>query len=489
MLEKMLGKAEYKDVIDELQLKLGELQRHARNLNIPVIMVFEGVDAAGKGTMINRLSLAMDARGFKVNPTNAPTEEEVLRPFLWRFWRQMPQYGRIAIFDRSWYGRVLVARVDKLIEKAVWQHAYDEINIFERQLVDDGAVIIKFFLSISAKEQERRFKKLLDNAATAWKVTKDDWKHHRQYDKYMEAVEEMLEKTSTDCAPWIKVDARKKRVATLTVFSTVVNALQEKIDPCEPEQDKKMNKKSTVELLNRPYSILDKVDLSLSLQREEYEKTLKKQQKKIWELEHEIYKRRIPVIIGYEGWDAGGKGGNIKRLVQGMDPRGYEVVPIAAPNDIEKNHHYLWRFWKEVPKAGHLTIFDRTWYGRVLVERIEQFCGENQWRRAFQEINEMERQWCDFGAVLIKFWIHIDKDEQLKRFKARENTPYKSWKITEEDWRNREKWDDYKEAVDDMLYYTSTEYAPWTIIEGNDKLHARIKALTTVVDNIEAQLK
>jgi len=233
---------------------------------------------------------------------------------------------------------------------------------------------------------------------------------------------------------------------------------------------------------------LKRADLSLSLDRDEYRKLLDKRQKRIGELHDEIYRRRIPVVIVYEGWDAGGKGGNIRRLTEEMDPRGYEVIPIAAPNDVEKAHHYLWRFWTEFPKAGHLTIFDRSWYGRVLVERVEGFCSETDWNRAYGEINEMEENFWNFGAVVIKFWLQIDKDEQMNRFKAREKDPAKQWKLNEEDWRNREKWDRYEEATEEMFLRTHTPYAPWTIIEGNCKRYARIKALDVVIAAIEARI-
>jgi len=233
---------------------------------------------------------------------------------------------------------------------------------------------------------------------------------------------------------------------------------------------------------------LKRADLSLSLDRDEYRKLLDKRQKRIGELHDEIYRRRIPVVIVYEGWDAGGKGGNIRRLTEDMDPRGYEVIPIAAPNDVENAHHYLWRFWTEFPKAGHLTIFDRSWYGRVLVERVEGFCSEADWNRAYGEINEMEENFWNFGAVVIKFWLQIDKDEQMKRFKAREQDSAKQWKLNEEDWRNREKWDLYEEATEEMFLRTHTTYAPWTIIEGNCKRYARIKALDVVIAAIEARI-
>lgn len=488
-LTKKIAKPEYKGIIKDMELQLGALQRKALELKIPVIIVFEGWDAAGKGTMINRLSLSLDPRGATVYPTNPPNEEERLRPFLWRFWKNTPAKGRIAIFDRSWYGRVLVERVDNYVPNKVWRKGFQEITSFERQLADDGNVIIKFFLHISKKEQKKRFKKLQSSPATAWKVTEEDWKHHQQYDKYLQAAEEMLAKTDTDFAPWTIVESHDRRFATVKIFQTVIDALDAKIGEKENiQQQKKVTRKNSPRLKNLSSSILDKVDLNLSLSREEYVDTLKKYQQRIHDLEHEVFLNRLPVIILFEGQDAAGKGGNIKRLVRGMDPRGYEVIPIAAPNDIEKAHHHLWRFWINIPKAGHIAIFDRTWYGRVLVERIEGFCREEEWKRGYREINEMEEQLANFGTVLIKFWLQIDKDEQLKRFEARQNTPYKQWKITEEDWRNREKWEQYKTAVDEMLFRTSTAYAPWTIVESNCKWYARIKTLKTVIDRIEKHL-
>jgi polyphosphate kinase 2 (PPK2 family) len=296
----------------------------------------------------------------------------------------------------------------------------------------------------------------------------------------------MLAKTDTAVAPWTIVAAQDRRFATVKVFRTIINSLEEKIRAArqkEPGGDR-----VHVQAQNPTSSILDQADLTLALTRTEYEKALKRAQDRIAELEHHAYIHRIPVVIVYEGWDASGKGGNIRRLVQGMDPRGYEVIPIAAPTEVEKSHAYLWRFWKRFPKAGHIAIFDRSWYGRVLVERVEGFATPEEWKRAYKEINEMEEQWVNFGSALVKFWIHVDQDEQLRRFREREDNPYKKWKITEEDWRNREKWAQYKSAVDEMLYRTSTAYAPWTIVEGNCKLHARIKTLRTVQAAIEERL-
>ena len=488
-LSKKIKGKDYKSIMSDLEIRLGVLQRQAKEFGIPVIIAFEGWDASGKGTLINQILLALDPRGFSVQPTSAPKEEERLRPFLWRFWTKTPEKGRITIFDRTWYGRVLIDRVDKLLPRKVWSRSYEEIRCFERQLVDDGAVIVKLFLHISQKEQKKRFDKLQSNPSTAWKVNDDDWTHYKQYGEYLMVTKEMLAETDTDFAPWTIIEAHDRRFATVKVFKTIIDAIESKINHKNSEDSAKEVVKSSLQLDNLSSSILDKVDLSPSLKRAKYKKELKEYQQRIRDLEHEMYLKRVPVVIVYEGSDAGGKGGNIRRLVRGLDPRGYDVIPIAAPNDVEKAHHYLWRFWNAFPKAGHIAIFDRSWYGRVMVERIEGFCTQEDWKRAYREINEMEEQWASFGTVLVKFWLQIDKDEQLKRFTSRQEIPYKQWKITDEDWRNREKWDQYKEAVDEMLYRTSTLHAPWTIIEANSKLHARVKALKTVVREVEKAVK
>jgi AMP-polyphosphate phosphotransferase len=487
-LKREVPKAEYKGLKAEADLKLAALQREAKGLGIPIIVVFEGWSAAGKGTLINELILPLDPRGFSVYSTRGPTEEEAFYPFLWRFWRQTPTRGRLAIFDRSWNRRVVADRVAGLIKGQRLRQAFDDIRSFERQLTDEGTVIVKFFLHISKSEQRRRFDALRSSAATAWRVTKQDLHQHERYAEYLAAAEDMLTETDADYAPWTIVEAHDRRFATLKIFSTVISVLERQIAALakkvetapQPEQLPTTNVFRT--------TALDHVDLSKSLSPEESAARIKKAQATLRELEHEIYLKRIPVVIAYEGWDAAGKGGNIRRLTQNLDPRGYEVVPIAAPNDVEKAHHYLWRFWVQIPKAGHITIFDRTWYGRVLVERVEGFCTEAQWRRAYREINAMEQHLVHFGAVVLKFWLHIDPDEQLRRFREREAMPHKQWKITDEDWRNREKISQYREAVEEMLYRTSTPYAPWTVVESNCKRYARVKVLETVCEAIRKRI-
>ena len=478
---------EYKKDMAGLELKLSELTRKAKDLKIPVVFVFEGWSASGKGTLVNRLLAPLDPRLFSVHSITQPNEEESLRPFLWRFWIKLPPKGRMGIFVKSWYKRVLIGRVMKLVKKNVWMRSYQDINNFEALLVDDGAVIIKFWLHISRKQQKERFGILEEDPATAWRVNDDDWVQHKKYDKFLVAAEEMIAKTSTHYAPWTIVESNDSNFAALKIFQTAIRMIEERIE--ETKKTKSADKESSIKkfdsvpIVNK--SILDRVDLTQSISKEEYNKKLSGYQERVRDIQHELYLKRIPMLIVYEGWDAAGKGGNIKRLTANMDPRGYDVVPVAAPNDIERAQHYLWRFWVNMPKAGHISIFDRSWYGRVMVERVEGFCSETDWRKAYKEINDMEEQLVFFGTILIKFWLHIGKDEQLRRFQEREQIPYKKWKITEEDYRNREKWDQYREAVDEMLLRTSTSYAPWTIIESDNKYFARLKALKTVIDAAE----
>ena len=489
-LKKKISRERYREVFPELEVRLGACQRAARAAGVPVAIVFEGWDASGKGNLINRLTQALDPRGFKVHAISAPNEIERFYPWMQRFWRVLPGAGQLAIFDRSWYGRVLVERAEGLVPKREWRQAYEEIQEFERQLADAGTVLVKLWLHIDKDEQEERFRELEQVEATAWKVGKAEWKQHRQYDKWLELVEEMLQRTSTAQAPWTVVEAHQGRFARVKVFETVVKTIEDELArrASEPKPvPKPMPEPSPSP--TREETILDRVDLSLSLSREAYEEELDELQKRLFQLEHELYVARVPAVIVYEGWDAAGKGGNIKRLTRGLDPRGYEVVPVMAPSPEEKAHHYLWRFWRDVPKAGHITIFDRSWYGRLMVERVEGFCSENEWERAYREINEFERQLADFGTAIVKFWLHIDREEQLRRFEARQENSHKKWKITDEDWRNREKWERYRVAVVDMLQRTSTTYAPWTILEANCKLHARIKALRTVAEVLQTALE
>lgn len=485
-LNKNLTKNEYKEMMDKLAPKFAALQREARAKGLPVMVVFEGWGASGKGTMISRLIQPLDPRGFKVFTIQAENEEEHMHPFLWRFWTKTPAKGRMHIFDRSWYRRVITEQMDAPMDQKRLDAAYHQILSFEEQLSADGTLIIKFFLHISADEQEKRLKKLERSSETKWRVTKADWKHFKQYKAYLPMYDHMLEQTDMSWAPWHVIEATDREYAAVKVMTIVAGMIEERLNEENAKESRShLAERAQEELPDTEETmrttVLDGVDVSLTMTKEDYKKRLSVLQKELTRLQNEMYLKRIPVVVALEGWDAAGKGGAIKRLTEPLDPRGYEVVPTAAPNDIEKAHHYLWRFWRAMPKDGHMTIFDRTWYGRVMVERIEGFCSQAEWRRAYREINQMEQNLTDHGVIVLKFWLQIDKDEQERRFNERMEDPEKQWKITDEDWRNREKWDAYVKAVDEMILRTSTTYAPWTIVEADSKYYARIKILETVV--------
>lgn len=477
---------EYDRLFPTLESELAMCQRMARQHAVPIVIVFEGLDAAGKGMMINRLAQVLDPRGFRVCLTADPTSEEQRRPWMWRFWKELPGAGEIVMFDHSWYRRILDDYAQRKITKLEYQQAVHDILEFERQLSDSGALIIKFWLHISAREQRRRLKAMEKSPATRWKVTKAQWDQNKNYGKWMRLAENAIQQTSSSQNPWTVVEANQGKFARVKVFRTLVSAIKQECERREqnPRQPGTPMPEPDESLFYRP-TILDRVDLSKSISRDEYERQLAILHKKLYELEHRCYLKKVPVVIVYEGWDAAGKGGTIKRLTRALDPRGYEVVPVGPPTTEEKAHHYLWRFWRRIPKTGHITVFDRSWYGRVLVERVEGFCTQQEWERAYREINEFERQLADFGTVIIKFWLHIDPEEQLRRFQSRQSDPQKQWKITEEDWRNRAKWKHYELAVIEMLEKTSTLYAPWTILEANCKLFGRIKSLQVVIERLE----
>ncbi|WP_394522911.1 polyphosphate:AMP phosphotransferase [Lacrimispora sp. JR3] len=487
-LSKEIGQDTYKKRIGEQKEKLGVLQRKCKEAGIPVMIVFEGMGASGKGTQINHLIQALDPRGFDGYANDKSTREERLHPFLWRFWTKIPAQGRIAIFDRSWYRQVTMERFDGKIPETAMPGALRDIQSFERQLTDDGMVIIKLFLYISEKEQKKRFQKLESSKDTSWRVSKDDWRRNKDYSRFLSICEEMLEKTDMDYAPWTIIEATDKKYAAVKIMTHVTDILEEALRQRQLRGERK-EKEVLTRSVKYQNDVLSGVDLNKSLSKEDYKKKIDFLQERLEHLHSQVYRLKIPVVLGFEGWDAAGKGGAIRRLTSHLDPRGYKVYPTSAPNDIERVHHYLWRFWNHVPKAGHIAIFDRTWYGRVLVERIEGFCSEEEWKQAYQEINEMEEHMANAGAVVLKFWLHIDKDEQERRFLARQQNPLKQWKITEEDWRNREKWDQYEDAVNEMLVRTSTTDAPWIVVEGNCKYYARVKILKTVVDALETKIR
>ena len=485
-----LSRKEYKSAIGPLTLRLSEAQRACREHKIPVMIVFEGWSASGKGSRVGALIKSLDPRGFEVFTTQTPSEEERLHPYMWRFWRRTPAEGRIHIFDRSWY-RALIRGRDP--DEAPPPDPLGDVLSFEKLMTDAGVVIIKIFLHVSRKAQHKRLRVLSRNQETAWRISASDLKQNLEYNEFLAYFDDILMKTHHEQAKWTVVESDDRRYADVKVYQTVVAALESAVQAALAKRDgvgghAASAAQSTEQPTETLPPVLNLVDPRQAIDPDAYSPRLKQAQSTLGLLHSAMYRQRVPAAIVFEGWDAAGKGGAIKRLVATLDPRGYRVAPSAAPNDVERAHHYLWRYWNEAPKAGHLTVFDRSWYGRVMVERIEGFCTQDEWKRAYQEINDFEKQLVDSGAVLIKFWLHIDQDEQLRRFEGRMHNPEKQWKITDEDWRNREKWDDYLAAVDEMLYRTSTAYAPWTIVEAVNKPFARVKVAETVVAELEKRL-
>ena len=476
--------SDLKEKTVQLRQTLAELQLKIRENKLPVIIIFEGWSASGKGSLIGDLIKYLDPRFFKVYSTLPADSAQMRYPMMKRFWANIPEYGKMAVMDRSWYQELAVARMEEDISDKEYARRVKTVNDFERQLRNDGYLIIKFFLQISKEEQKRRFDKLRENSETKWRVTERDKKRHKLYDEYYKAFDDMLTQTDTPQAHWTVIDTTDKAFAKYQMFSTVVNRITSAIDSPKitftaDEQYKllPMPKLADISLENK------------TLSDEAYAEQLKKCQKELSKLHSRLYQAKIPMIIAFEGWDAAGKGGAIKRISSALDPRGYEAIPIAAPDKTELAHHYLWRFWNNIPKTGHIAIFDRTWYGRVMVEKLEGFTTAERCAQAYDEINGFEKELSDSGFIIVKFWLQIDKDEQLKRFTERQNTPAKQWKITDEDWRNREKWEQYESAVNEMLAKTSSAYAPWNVIEANDKKYARIKVLQTVIAAVKSRLK
>lgn len=479
-----LSQNELKQILKTTREKLAAQQQLIKEKHLPVIVLVEGFSASGKGSLISYLIRDLDPRFFCVIPVKPPTKEEKRKPFLCRHMANIPEAGKFVFFDSGWMEESVFDLIDEKISEKQFKKRIRDVNIFERQLVDNGYLVLKIFVDVSKDDQKLRMEKLLSNEDTSWRVNKRDLDELKHRKKYEAAYSTFIEGTNTDKAPWHVIDSSKKELVELQVCHLLVHGIDAAIRRNEIPAEIPENH---FPLVSMPR--LRDISLDHTLTPAEYEKQLHAAQKKLKKLHNKIYREKIPVIIAYEGWDAAGKGGNIKRLTSALDARGFVVHPIASPDVHEKNRHFLWRFVTRLPKTGHFAIFDRTWYGRVMVERLEGFCSENDWKRAYNEINEFEKNLSDWGAVIVKFWVQIDKDTQLARFKEREETPEKRWKITDEDWRNREKWDQYEVAVDEMLAKTSTKFAPWHIIESNDKLYARVQAINIVIDAIEQKLE
>lgn len=471
--------------LKEERMKLMDNQNKTAEAKLPVLVLVEGWAASGKGSLIGKAIQQMDPRFYNVASLEIIREEDKRKPFLWRYFTQIPENGKFVFMDSGWFSQYATELLSKDCDPVTADQHLNSILSFERQLVDNGYLLIKCFLNITKDDQTKRQKALLASPDTAWRVTTSDMEQNRRYKEYQETFNSCIAKTDRTYAPWHIIDSSNKKDAELA-FLQLMNEELEKALVKKPGIDSPLLKDEFPKADVIPLSDIPLADCVTP--DHVYKSELKKLQKELRNLHNRLYRKGIPVIIAYEGWDAAGKGGNIKRLSACLDPRGYTVHPIASPLPPEKNRHYLWRFYNRLPRTGHIAIFDRTWYGRVMVERLEGFCSEKDWQRAYLEMNEFERDLTDWGAVVIKFWVQIDKDTQLARFTDRQNTPEKQWKITDEDWRNREKWDLYEVAVNEMLEKTSTTYAPWHILESVDKQYARIKALKIVIEELKKAL-
>ena len=478
-----LDKESRKEEIKRLEKLLVSLQPALRASKLPVVVLVEGWASAGKGSLINKLISDIDPRFSGVFSLDSDRRDADRYPFLYPFFSALPENGKMLFMDGGWMEAAVSERLLGEMSREDCRRRLEEINRFERQLRDNGYLVLKLFIHISREEQARRQKALLAEKDTAWRVSDYDRKQNDRYGDFRKAYEDFMAATG-EVFPWHVVDGSGKSKRIYDAFRLLTETIEKGL-----ADGKYKGLPFEEEFPMAPAPKLSEVDLSQKLEEKEYREELDALQARIAKLHNMIYRKRIPVVIGFEGWDAAGKGGAIRRLAYPLDPRGFDTYPISSPEPHELARHYLWRFWTRLPRTGHVAIFDRTWYGRVMVERIEGFCETEDWQRAYNEINEFEEALSNWGAVVLKFWVHIDRETQLQRFNERQNTPEKQWKITEEDWRNREKWPRYEEAVSEMLEKTSTAAAPWHVIESNDKLFARIKVLRIVAEALEKALK
>ena len=506
-----VSKRTFKEQVPRLREALLDAQGRLRAGGFPVILVFGGVDGAGKGELANLLAEWMDPRWIVTRAYSEPSDEERERPEYWRYWRDLPASGHIGVFLSAWYSKPLLRRVHGA-RPDDFERRIDEILDFERALADDGAEIMKFWLHLGKSAQKKRFKSLEADPLQAWRVSKRDWDHWRLYDGFVAAAERLITRTSTGHAPWHLIDGGSYRYRSLRFGELLLAGLERRLAleattttaqpapapapgpdvasdgvreaAARPEAEQEPDEGDDPS----PVTILSRLEMPRPMETSAYRDALQTYQGRLSRLARRAVEQKVSTLLVFEGPDAAGKGGAIRRVTHALQARDYQVISIAKPTDEELAHHYLWRFWRHLPRDGRVTIFDRSWYGRVLVERVEGFAREREWRRAYAEINQFEEQLTAHGTVLLKFWIHISPDEQLTRFHDRESTPYKRWKLTDEDWRNRARWSEYEVAVHDMVERTSTRRSPWTIVPGNDKRTSRVKVLRTVSEALSRAL-
>lgn len=454
--------------------------------DFPVIVLVSGVDGAGKSETANLLHEWMDPRHIKAVAFGEPSDEERERPAMWRYWRALPPKGRIGILFGSWYSDPLAGRVNGEIGGEAYMHRIEEIRHFERMLVAEGALILKFWFHLSREAQKKRIADLRADKRTRWQVTQRDLDHLKTYGRFRKVAEVMLRETGTAEAPWTIIEGADERYRSVTAATALLHALQGRLK--HPAAPPTPTPAPLPRHIAQGRNVINSLDYTQALEDKEYKEKLARYQGELAVATRGKKFRKRSLILVFEGQDAAGKGSTIRRITAALDARRYSVIPIAAPSEEERAQPYLWRFWRQLPRQGRVTFFDRSWYGRVLVERVEGFAEPADWMRAYSEINQFESELVDSGAIVLKFWLAISKDEQLRRFKAREESAFKSFKITDEDWRNRKKWGAYEEAVCDMVERTSTAHAPWHLIPGNDKQFARVQVLKAICQALDEKL-
>ena len=490
-------KLEYRARVTELRGSLLDAQQELRRVaRFPVIVVLSGLEAAGRGETANLLNEWMDPRWIVTRAWQAPSDEERERPVFWRYWRALPPSGQVGLYLNTWYESPVGDRVERRCGKRAFDSRLERIAAFERALAADGAVIIKFWFHLAAETQRARLEAFERDPLRRWRVTEEQWRACRLHDRIRKAGERAIGVTSTAHAPWHIVEGADGRYRNLTVATYLRDAIRARLDqlrsagarrvPRSPTDDDEIT--ATLARATHRHGVLSTLDMTQTLGKKRFATALERQQGRLNQLQRVARAKGLSSVAVFEGWDAAGKGGAVRRVTAALDVRDYAVIPIGVPTDEEGAHHYLWRFWRHLSRAGRVTIFDRSWYGRVLVERVERLARPDEWARAYGEIRAFEEELVDHGIVVTKFWLHITKAEQLGRFRDRQRTPHKRWKITDDDWRNRRKWDAYERAVNEMVERTGTRRAPWVLVEANDKHFARIKVIKTLADRLARAL-
>ncbi len=478
---------EYAALENDLRMKLFKAQGTCIEHKLPVLITIAGVDGSGRGAVANMLSEWMDAKTIRNHVFWMQTDEERTRPEAWQFWNKLPAGGEIGVFLGGWYGGTIRRFCCGDIGEREFNASMERWRRLEDTLASSGTVIVKLWLHLGKKVQKARLKDRLKHQEIHH-FTPYDKKSAENYDGLVSAAAKAITLTDRVDAPWTVIDAYDGNFRNASVARAIIAAVEAAVAVKRQNAVPVVPTKASEEEIGQ-ISALDAIDLSRTCERGVYKKELAELQSELYDLTYKAYKKGISSTILFEGWDAAGKGGAIRRLTAGIDARITRVIPVSAPTDEELAHNYLWRFWRHIPRAGFVTIYDRSWYGRVLVERVEKLTQPEDWKRAYAELNDFEEQLQEHNNILLKFWLHISPDEQLRRFKEREEIPWKNYKITPDDWRNREKWPAYVEAADEMFLRTSTEYAPWHIIPAEDKKCARLDVIRIYRDALRKALE